>query len=134
MTPVRLKPVAPSSQVKHSIIEPLRSLHKYKNLTLTHLYNFPPLGQIKNNCVSGNRSENFRWSVLELLRVCIKKKIFYFSTKTHVVGTQKNRLYETVPLSTQNICFCLFDLILYVPSTIFQLNRDRSSWIEPGLS
>ena len=30
--------------------------------------------------------------------------------------------------------FCLFDLILYVPSTIFQLNRDRSSWVEPVLS
>ena len=29
---------------------------------------------------------------------------------------------------------CLFDLILYVPSTIFQLNRDGSSWIEPVLS
>ena len=28
----------------------------------------------------------------------------------------------------------LFDLILYVPSTIFQLNRDRSSWVEPVLS
>ena len=27
---------------------------------------------------------------------------------------------------------CLFDLILYVPSTIFQLNRDGSSWVEPG--
>ena len=30
--------------------------------------------------------------------------------------------------------FCLFgvfDLILYVPSTIFQLNRDGSSWVEP---
>ena len=26
---------------------------------------------------------------------------------------------------------CLFDLIHYVPSTIFQLNRDRSSWVEP---
>ena len=25
----------------------------------------------------------------------------------------------------------LFDLILYVPSTIFQLCRDRSSWVEP---
>ena len=25
----------------------------------------------------------------------------------------------------------LFDFILYVPSTIFQLNRDRSSWVEP---
>ena len=24
---------------------------------------------------------------------------------------------------------CLFDLILYVPSTIFQLNRDRASWV-----
>ena len=28
---------------------------------------------------------------------------------------------------------CLFDLILYVPSTIFQLYRDGSSWIEPVL-
>ena len=25
----------------------------------------------------------------------------------------------------------LFDLILYVPSTIFQLNSDGSSWVEP---
>ena len=30
--------------------------------------------------------------------------------------------------------FCLFDLILNVPSTIFQLNRDGSSWVEPVLS
>ena len=29
---------------------------------------------------------------------------------------------------------CLFDLIPYVPSTIFQLNRDGSSWVEPVLS
>ena len=29
---------------------------------------------------------------------------------------------------------CLFDLILYVPSTIFQLNGDGSSWVEPVLS
>ena len=32
------------------------------------------------------------------------------------------------------ICFCLFDLILYVPSAIFHLNRDGSSWVEPVLS
>ena len=32
-------------------------------------------------------------------------------------------------------CFvCVFDLILYVPSTIFQFNRDGSSWVEPVLS
>ena len=30
--------------------------------------------------------------------------------------------------------FCLFDLILYVPSTIFHLNRDGSSWVEQVLS
>ena len=30
--------------------------------------------------------------------------------------------------------FDLFDLIHYVPSTIFQLNRDGSSWVEPVLS
>ena len=28
----------------------------------------------------------------------------------------------------------VFDLILYVPSTIFQLYRDGSSWVEPVLS
>ena len=35
------------------------------------------------------------------------------------------------------VLFCLFNffyLILYVPSTIFQLNRDGSSWVEPVLS
>ena len=32
-------------------------------------------------------------------------------------------------------CFvCLLDLILYVQSTIFQLCRDGSSWVEPVLS
>ena len=30
-------------------------------------------------------------------------------------------------------CFCLLDFILYVPSTIFQLNRDGCSWDEPVL-
>ena len=30
--------------------------------------------------------------------------------------------------------FNLFDLILYVPSTIFHLCRDGSSWFEPVLS
>ena len=31
-------------------------------------------------------------------------------------------------------CICLFDLILYISSTIFQLYRDGSSWVEPVLS
>ena len=28
---------------------------------------------------------------------------------------------------------CLFDLIIYVPSTVFQIYRDESSWAEPVL-
>ena len=32
----------------------------------------------------------------------IVELFFYFSSKTYVVGTQKNRLNETVLLSTQN--------------------------------
>ena len=35
---------------------------------------------------------------------------------------------------TEKFLFCLSDLILYVPSTIFQLNRDGSSWVEQVLS
>ena len=37
--------------------------------------------------------------------MCVTENYFsHFSTKTYVVGTQKNRLNETVLLSTQNIC------------------------------
>ena len=34
----------------------------------------------------------------------VQLNFFYFSTKTYVVGTQKNRLDGTVLLSTQNTC------------------------------
>ena len=34
----------------------------------------------------------------------IKNQFSYFSTKTYVVGTQKNRLNEAVLLGTQNKC------------------------------
>ena len=42
-------------------------------------------------------------STTEPLR-SLKKKYFYFSTKTYVVDAQKNRLGVTVLLSNQNIC------------------------------
>ena len=38
------------------------------------------------------------------IRVRNWKSFSYFSTKTYVVGTQKNRLNETVLLRTQNTC------------------------------
>ena len=37
------------------------------------------------------------------------KQFSYFSTKTYVVAAQKNRLYETVILSTQKQLFKLMD-------------------------
>ena len=44
-------------------------------------------------------------------------------------GTKKTRYY-----ASQGYMQALFDLILYIPPTIFQLNRDGSSWVEPALS
>ena len=38
------------------------------------------------------------------------------------------------PIKDLPAFFVLFDLILYVPSTIFQLYIDGSSWVEPVLS
>ena len=45
---------------------------------------------------------------------------------------QRSSRYASVPSVVR--LFVLFDLILSVPSTIFQLNRDGSSWFEPVLS
>ena len=39
----------------------------------------------------------------QALRVRTKKLIFLFLNQTYVVGTQKNRLNETILFSTQNI-------------------------------
>ena len=41
---------------------------------------------------------------------------------------------DNPPALARGLSFVLFDLILYVPSTIFQLYRDGSSWVEPVLS
>ena len=38
------------------------------------------------------------------IRVRIWNQFFYFLSKTYLLGTQKNRLNETVLLSTQNTC------------------------------
>ena len=45
--------------------------------------------------------------MMSQIRVCNQKIIRFFSTKTYVEGTQKNRLDETILLSTQNMCLKL---------------------------
>ena len=58
-----------------------------------------------------------------MLFVCNRSQVF-------LNQGSKGRLVSY--LKTQ-VCSCLFDLIVYVPSTIFQLCRGRSSWVEPVL-
>ena len=54
---------------------------------------------------------------------------------------ERERMWERIEnvstdldLSLIVFLICLFDLILNFPSTIFQLNMDRSLWVEPVLS
>ena len=54
-----------------------------------------------------------------------------FNEKSKTINIRKGMFLNINCLA---IYVCLFDLILYVPSTIFQLNRDGSSWVEPVLS
>ena len=35
---------------------------------------------------------------------CKENSLCYFTTKTYIAGTQKNRLNETVLLSIENLC------------------------------
>ena len=102
MSLVRLKPATPGSQVKHSTTEPLSSCLKLpassnkseqKYTLYMHSTNRFDLSKVVFQC-SYMRFRSPNKSVL----------LFFFSTKTNVVGTQKNCLNETVLLSTQNTC------------------------------
>ena len=53
-----------------------------------------------SGCDSYHIVHGKRWEAC----IDVLNEISYFSTKTYVVGAQKNRLSETVLLSTQNIC------------------------------
>ena len=46
----------------------------------------------------------------------------------------KKMVAKVISRQHREILFVLSDLILYVPSTILELNRDGSSWVKPVLS
>ena len=62
----------------------------------------PPVSFYILCCVAGITRNN-----KSIRKECVIENYLYFSTKTCVVSTQKNRLNETVLLSTQNICLHL---------------------------
>ena len=53
---------------------------------------------LRNDVISERLLQAFSYEYVQ------KKYLLYFSTKTYVVDTQKNRLNDTVLFSTQNIC------------------------------
>ena len=69
------------------------------------------------------------WS--ELLLFAYHPRPVFSDQGLYVLGAQKNHLIDRVLWSTHTIRLFLFDLILYVPSTIFQLYRYGYSWVEP---
>ena len=104
------EPATPRSRVNHSTTEPLSSLFlafKPSDIVFIMLINvkMPTLVDI----LTSMSIINFVLSRVEHekkfynLKIRVHNKIFsYFSTKTYVVGTQKNWLIETVLVSTQN--------------------------------
>ena len=65
-------------------------------------------------------------------------KEFFFEKKQPKKNQQMTKEHVKFPKTCGDkqvtVVVFLFDLILYVPSTIFQSNRDESSWVEPVLS
>ena len=54
----------------------------------------------------------------------------YFSTKTYVVDTQKNRLHTTVLMSTQNSCVTLVSKKMNTSFILIQASRLESQFSE----
>ena len=68
------------------------------------------------------------------LNICLLALCILETPKRVLWQTVKTQMKCSIMLHFIRVCTVLFDLILYVPSTIFQLNRDGSSWVEPVLS
>ena len=92
---------------------------------------------LHQNISCGYSKEPSQWDgsfdyLKQMLKWIVKKKYYNFTLKCMVKYSQS--CGERIHAHTGDKPFDLFDLILYVPSTIFQLNRDGSSWVEPVLS
>ena len=80
----------------------------------------PPVKISKNQCISVSEDcfyhmQHFIWVLIVCERICLP------------VSRMKRVNYNKY----RHFIFCL---VLFFTSKIFQLNRGRSSWVEPGLS
>ena len=84
-----------------------------------------------------------KFSKLYML-IFVKQEVHVALLLQEIISISTNACFQILLIFFLCIsCYCifvtglilyLFDLILYVPSTIFQLCRDGSSWAEPVLS
>ena len=63
-----------------------------------------------------------------------KMQVFLVRARAKIIEDDEKPTNFSVTLRNTITLVCLFDLILYIQSTIFQLDRDGSSWVEPVLS
>ena len=108
---------------------------------------FKVWGIIKiSNITSTNKEQDknklARKSVIEQEIVLVKHCVPNYVHFSYMLKISKgckcdkmlSKLIQIYSLAQIRPNICLFDLILYVPSTIFQLCRAKSSWVEPVLS
>ena len=96
--------------------------HRYRRQSKTLLTIDERGSKIARNSIFDCRATNGN------RKLCFKR---FFSTFVESINVLDCRLSG---VDFVNAVCCLFDLILYGPSTIFQLNRDWSSWVELVLS
>ena len=76
-------------------------------------------------------------AVFKRMFICFTFTILNLDITHFENSVDPDQLVSGKPADQDIHCFPLtplFDLILYVPSAIFLLYRDRSSWVEPVLS
>ena len=131
-------------------VKPVLNSHSQKDQKIGFQYDYH-LMQVKSiaECSKGSILEYFKPSLSYHLSFrpmfCLFFEWSFYTGLTVCTSTNttKQRLTFHKNCLSMHIHFLkhgygthafLFDLIFYIPSTIFQLNRDRSSWIEPVLS
>ena len=81
---------------------------------------------LRSACASAQSNQSPRYAALG---TCSQGSNVFMDKKNMIRPNRMNAQADVYDLFV-----CLFDLSLYVPSTIFQLYRDGSSWVEPVLS
>ena len=81
-------------------------------------------------CVKFSETISNGFQAIEWVRV----RVYYRSSSFQSSKGYNSNCRQARVIFHISIISVLFDLIGYVPSTIFQLYRDESSWVEPVLS